>query len=125
LNLVAVTCMAAPVSNLPWKWQLLLIGHTFPVPSPDWQRSCERDIYKSLYVKHTKLNTHVRTDKGLTTTVHDWTKNRPDLSERASHNKGETPLLFEYKFREWERKLVAGPRWWPDTRPNWPTDRRS
>jgi hypothetical protein len=26
---------------------------------------------------------------------------------------------------ELKQKLVAGPRWWPDTGTDWPTDRRS
>jgi hypothetical protein len=35
------------------------------------------------------------------------------------------PQMSEDNFRGKKEKLVAGPRWWPDTRIDWPTDRRS
>jgi hypothetical protein len=34
-------------------------------------------------------------------------------------------MEFVLFFLFWEEKLVAGPRWVPDTKTDWPTDRRS
>jgi hypothetical protein len=49
---------------------------------------------------------------------------RPVLSsERAPHTK--KPQMSEDNIRGEKENLVAGPRWRPDTRIYWPTDRRS
>jgi hypothetical protein len=49
---------------------------------------------------------------------------RPILSsERAQHI--EKTANVKIISKEMKEKLVAGPRWRPDTRTDWPTDRRS
>jgi hypothetical protein len=45
---------------------------------------------------------------------------RPLVKEGAPHE--QTRSCLEIIKRE---KLVVGPRWVPDTKPDWPTDRRS
>jgi hypothetical protein len=49
---------------------------------------------------------------------------RPVLSSERVLQNNKNPQLSEGNFKEKE-KLVAGPRWEPDTKTDWPTDRRS
>jgi hypothetical protein len=47
---------------------------------------------------------------------------RPLVREGAKNNKPATVRKKNFKEKE---KLVAGPRWVPDTKADWPTDCRS
>jgi hypothetical protein len=44
-------------------------------------------------------------------------------SERAPHNN--KPVTVEKQLKKEGKKLVVGPRWVPDIKTDWPTDRRS
>jgi hypothetical protein len=51
-------------------------------------------------------------------------QNTDPSSRQRGHYKITNPQLSKENFKEKE-KLVAGPRWVPDTKTDWPTDCRS
>jgi hypothetical protein len=57
------------------------------------------------------------------TVIKEWQKTDPTSRQRG-RCKITNPKLSKANFKEKE-KLVAGPRWVPDTKTDWPTDCRS
>jgi hypothetical protein len=56
--------------------------------------------------------------------IHVRINYRPVLSSESAPRTKKTQMFVD-NFRGEIAKFVAGPRWWPDTRTDWPTDRRA
>jgi hypothetical protein len=82
------------------------MGHKFAVPS---LCECKGYIFNGLYFKHTKRNTHIRTDKRLTTTVSIEKSTDPTSRQRGRRIMWKTkPKLSEDKFYGQVRKFDHG-----------------
>jgi hypothetical protein len=56
-------------------------------------------------------------------------RGKTETTDPSSRQRGNptsvNPQLSKNNYREKRKKLVADPRWVPDTKIDWPTDRRS
>jgi hypothetical protein len=66
----------------------------------------------------------LRSEKDCADDARQKLKSTDPTSRQRGRSTSTNPKLSKGKNRELE-KLVAGPRWFPDTKTDWPTDCRS
>jgi hypothetical protein len=71
------------------------------------------------------VSTYVHTDQVLTIAVQAWKGTDQNSRQRGRQKIKKEMQMSKDKVHGRERKIVMGPRWWPESRTDCPTDRRS